>query len=74
MGIRNTTLQMQHERAASEHTTKQRVLALRQAATAVASRKPLGTIQREVFDAIIDRLRADANTLENTLDQVIVKE
>lgn len=65
--MRDSNLQLEHERAAREHRTKQRALALRSAAAAVAAREPRGPVQRETFDLIVARLRDDAAALEYTL-------
>lgn len=65
--MRDTELQLVHERAASNHLAKQRAKALRSAATAVATRQPNGPVEREMFDMIVARLRSDAVALESTL-------
>jgi hypothetical protein len=65
--MRDSSLQLVHERAAREHRTKQRAKALRSAAIAVASRQPNGPVEREMFDVIVARLRSDAVALESTL-------
>jgi hypothetical protein len=65
--VRDAYLQLIHEQASRDHNTKARARALRAAATAIASRTTVSPIEREVFDKIIDRLRADAAELESTL-------
>jgi len=66
--MRDAYLQLVHEAAARNHSTKARARALRAAATAIASRPTVSPIERDVFDKIIDRLRADAFDLEETLE------